>query len=100
MIQSNFRRIFFKYRNKVEGIGIGNVLVFVHSEHGKTFGGYHNVPYEKPEDEICLTEDQNAYIFKFDHEYKCELKEGKEESAHGDSLDLFLQGFGECDFFI
>ena len=34
------------YWNKVEGIG--NVFVFVRSEHGKTFGGYRSVPYKKP----------------------------------------------------
>ena len=35
-----------KFWNKVEGIG--NVFVFVRSEHGKTFGGYRSVPYKRP----------------------------------------------------
>ena len=36
---------FEEYWNKVEGIG--NVFVFVRSEHGKTFGGYRSVPFKE-----------------------------------------------------
>ena len=50
-----------QYWNKVEGIG--NVFVFVRSEHGKTFGGYRSVPYKRPKDEAYSRKDKHAYIF-------------------------------------
>ena len=54
-----------KFWNKVEGIG--NVFVFVRSEHGKTFGGYRGALFNKPMNnrlgEALFYKDTRAYIF-------------------------------------
>ena len=52
---------FENYWDKVEGIG--NVFVFVRSEHGKTFGGYRSVPFKRPVNRYKKRKDKHAYIF-------------------------------------